>query len=90
MPRVRVKTHHGWDKRHKAGDVIEVTDAEYEAFSFKFELLEEEPTGPPDATRGALELAEQHGVDLSSVRGSGPDGRIYKADVEAVIGDATG
>lgn len=85
MPRVRVKAHHGAKRQHQPGDVIGVTDAEFLAFGDKFELLEDQ-TGPHNATDGALALAEQADVDLTSVRGSGPDGRIYKRDVEAVIG----
>jgi len=33
----------------------------------------------------AKKLAEEHGIDLSKLRGSGPGGRIVKRDVEAVI-----
>jgi pyruvate dehydrogenase E2 component (dihydrolipoamide acetyltransferase) len=33
----------------------------------------------------ARRLAEEHHIDLSQVRGSGPDGRIVKEDVEAAI-----
>jgi pyruvate dehydrogenase E2 component (dihydrolipoamide acetyltransferase) len=33
----------------------------------------------------ARRLAEEHGVDLSGVSGSGPEGRIVRADVEARI-----
>ena len=43
----------------------------------------EEPE-PPDGVRVspvAKKLAAQHGVDLASVTGSGPDGRIVKKDV---------
>ena len=36
-----------------------------------------------DATDAAIEAAEELGVDLASVTGSGVDGRITKADVEA-------
>lgn len=54
----------------------------------------EEPPAPPDqapvAARAAASpavrrLAHEHGIDLSRVRGSGPGGRIEKADVEALI-----
>jgi pyruvate dehydrogenase E2 component (dihydrolipoamide acetyltransferase) len=33
----------------------------------------------------ARRLAEEHGVDLAQLRGSGPDGRIVRQDVEAAI-----
>jgi pyruvate/2-oxoglutarate dehydrogenase complex dihydrolipoamide acyltransferase (E2) component len=38
----------------------------------------------PNATAGAQEIAEELGVDLTGVSGSGKGGRITKADVEAV------
>lgn len=42
----------------------------------------EEDDGTENATAGAVELAEQEGVDLSQVEGTGKDGKITKADVE--------
>ncbi len=36
-------------------------------------------------TPAARKLAKDHGVDVSSIRGSGPGGRITREDVEAVI-----
>jgi pyruvate dehydrogenase E2 component (dihydrolipoamide acetyltransferase) len=49
------------------------------------------PVPPPPKTSGdrifasplARRLAEQKGLDLSAVRGSGPHGRIVKADIDA-------
>lgn len=38
-----------------------------------------------DATEAAVELAEEHGIDLSEVEGTGVDGRITKPDVEALL-----
>jgi pyruvate dehydrogenase E2 component (dihydrolipoyllysine-residue acetyltransferase) len=57
------------------------------------------PSGPP-ATRAdtadrvkasplARNLATEHGIDLATVRGTGPDGRITKEDVEALVATAT-
>lgn len=43
--------------------------------------------GAVNATDSAIELAEAEGIDLSSVQGSGADGRITKADVQAAIGE---
>ncbi|HET9258550.1 MAG TPA: dihydrolipoamide acetyltransferase family protein [Acidimicrobiia bacterium] len=47
--------------------------------------------GAPPATVQALpivrKLARENGVDLETVTGSGPGGRITRADVEAVIGN---
>lgn len=37
----------------------------------------------PNATAGALEAAEELGVDINTISGSGKDGKITKADVEA-------
>ena len=36
------------------------------------------------ATASAVQLAEQLGIDLSTLEGSGKDGKITKPDVEAV------
>lgn len=47
----------------------------------------EPETGELNATSGALALAQENGVDLAAVNGTGKGGRIVKADVEAVIGD---
>ncbi len=41
-----------------------------------------------NATDTAVELAEKEGVNLEEVTGTGPDGRIYKGDVEDFINAA--
>lgn len=50
------------------------------------------PAGAPTASNGrvfatpvAKRMAEEAGIDLRSIAGSGPEGRIVKADVEAVL-----
>ncbi len=35
-----------------------------------------------NATPGAIALAEELGIDLSEVRGTGADNKVYKSDVE--------
>lgn len=42
--------------------------------------------GPVPATPAMRRLARELGVDLTAVRGTGPDGRITEADVRAVAG----
>lgn len=42
----------------------------------------------PSASPAARRLAEQHGVDLSALTGSGPDGAIVATDVERHLGTA--
>lgn len=48
--------------------------------------------GPSPAQNGkvrasplARRIAEEHGVDLAAVRGTGPEGRVIRVDVEAVL-----
>jgi pyruvate dehydrogenase E2 component (dihydrolipoamide acetyltransferase) len=43
------------------------------------------PAGAPRATPVAERIAQAHGVDLSAVPGTGPGGRVTKADVEAFL-----
>jgi len=40
------------------------------------------------ATAGALEAAHELGVEIGSVTGTGKDGKITKADVEAAVKEA--
>jgi pyruvate dehydrogenase E2 component (dihydrolipoamide acetyltransferase) len=52
-----------------------------------------EPAGPapdrrPPASPLARRLARERGVDLSAVRGSGPQGRVVRADIEAAAARA--
>lgn len=53
---------------------------------------EAEAAAPADesveATPAAEELAAEKGIDLSSVEGSGADGKVTKADVEAAADEA--
>lgn len=57
------------------------------------------PPGPPvtrtdvadrvKASPLARNLAAEHGIDLATVHGTGPDGRITKEDIEALVATAT-
>lgn len=44
----------------------------------------------PDATPAAAELAQEEGLDLTTIEGTGKEGRILKSDVEAAIKDREG
>ena len=48
------------------------------------------PTGRIFASPLAKRMAKQAGLDLGSIAGSGPKGRVVKADVEAAISGKTG
>jgi len=41
--------------------------------------------GEYDITPAAAELAAEHGIDLSTIEGSGKDGRILKSDIDRAI-----
>jgi pimeloyl-ACP methyl ester carboxylesterase len=43
------------------------------------------PTGILPATPAARRLAREHGLDLASIRGSGPDGTVTKEDVARAL-----
>ena len=50
---------------------------------------EKKPAAVLDATEAASELADELGIDLADVEGSGEDGRILKGDVERAAEAAT-
>lgn len=62
----------------RVGGKVFKSQKDYDAF-----VTEEE--GSVDATPDAEALAEEHGILLSEIEGSGKDGRILKSDVQAVI-----
>ena len=45
----------------------------------------EKPAGRVSISPAARKLAAQHNIDLNSLKGTGPDGRILKEDVEAHV-----
>ena len=55
------------------------------------EIPAAEPSAPPEPPRKkqavpvARKLAQEHGIDLATVEGSGPGGRVERQDVQALI-----
>ncbi len=45
------------------------------------------PTSSPLSSPLARSLARRHGLEIANIVGSGPGGRVVRADVEAAIGD---
>ena len=60
----------------------EAVEAEAEAAA---EEEEEEAPEEIDITGAAEELAEEHGLDLTAIEGTGKDGRILKSDVQEAV-----
>ncbi|MEX1055468.1 MAG: dihydrolipoamide acetyltransferase family protein [Rhodothermales bacterium] len=50
--------------------------------------MEREGDGRIKSSPLARSMAREHGIELETLRGSGPEGRIIKRDVEAVLGEA--
>lgn len=46
------------------------------------------PAGRLKISPVARKLAEEHGLEMAAIRGSGPDGRVIKRDVLALVGQA--
>jgi len=46
--------------------------------------------GTIEITDAARELAEEHGIDLSTIEGSGKEGRILKSDIDKAIKEIEG
>jgi pyruvate dehydrogenase E2 component (dihydrolipoamide acetyltransferase) len=74
---------------HGPGETVVVG----EVLAFVGSPGEDVPVGEPSTKRQAVptarKLAQEHGIDLASVSGSGPGGRIEKQDVLALIDTAS-
>jgi pyruvate dehydrogenase E2 component (dihydrolipoamide acetyltransferase) len=49
------------------------------------EAPKKEPTGKAPSSPMARTIAQEQGIDISSIQGSGPEGRVVKADVEKAV-----
>ena len=47
--------------------------------------IEEVASADVDATPGATVLAKEHGLDLTTINGTGANGRVLKKDIEAAL-----
>lgn len=77
--KVTIKPGLSHSVRHFGGEVVEVTEDEFNAFGDKFIVP------AIDATPEAWELAEQKGLDMRAVDGSGKGGKILIGDVRALV-----
>lgn len=77
--------------RRRDGDVFDIDEALFsENWMVRVDSATGEPAGgegEPVASHHAVKLAEELGVDLSAVTGTGKDGSITKADVEAAASE---
>lgn len=62
-----------------------ITREDIEAYLAAAEIREPEPPAGVKASPAARRLAEERGIDLRQVKGSGPSGRIVVADVERFV-----
>lgn len=69
-------------------DKLGLNDEEQQELASKhwIEAIEDEPA-EIDATDAARELAEENGIDLADVAGTGADGRIVIGDIRALLDD---
>lgn len=67
------------------GDVVTLTEEDAEPLLLNGHIVEVEDPDPPKATDAAVRLAEQEGIDLNTVTGTGKDGQITHDDVHAAI-----
>ncbi len=74
---------HGPDETVTVGEVLAFVGAPGE--EIPVEASHERPAAKKQAVPVARKLAQEHGIDLASVHGSGPGGRIEKQDLLALI-----
>jgi pyruvate dehydrogenase E2 component (dihydrolipoamide acetyltransferase) len=75
-----------------AAPVAAPAAAEAQAAQTRAAVPPSAPTGDGDRTKAsplARRMAEEAGLDLSAIAGSGPEGRVVKRDVEAAMGGAS-
>ena len=77
----------GKDGRILKSDVQEAIEALEQEEAGEEPAAEAEAVIPEDVdiTNAARELAEEHGLDVTSIEGTGKDGRILKSDVQNAI-----
>jgi len=75
---------HGPDETIAVGEVLGFIGAPGEETP-AVEASAAEPASKKQAVPVARKLAQEHGIDLASIQGSGPGGRIEKQDVLALI-----
>ena len=70
----------------KLADMSAKLDAALGIKTSEPELEPAEVASAPEATKGAVDLAAELGVDLSEVSGTGADGKIIKSNVADFAG----
>jgi pyruvate/2-oxoglutarate dehydrogenase complex dihydrolipoamide acyltransferase (E2) component len=73
------------------GEPAEVPDEVAEGLLLQEDVWKAEakaPKAPPAPSESVVALAEERGIDLTKVEGSGAGGRIVKKDVEAAVATA--
>lgn len=68
-------------------DKLGLSDADQQELASKHWIEPLDEAAEVDATDAARELAEEHGIDLAEVGGTGADGRIVIGDIRALIDD---
>jgi len=78
----------GLEKEAMCHQMLEVTDEVPDDLLVASESLDKVPdTVGYDASRAAQDLADEHGLDLAPVEGSGKDGKITINDVRALLNE---
>ena len=76
------------DEEYQVGDTLAWIGEDNETIPDKVDVETsptQEPSSAPRVTPVAERLAERHGIDASSLTGTGPDGRVTKDDVRRAI-----
>lgn len=79
---------YGAGGKHGPGTVVEVPEIALVAFRDKLQRLETpQGQGVKSATKAAVELASENGIDISTVEGTGSGGKVTLSDVKALVSE---
>lgn len=73
--------------KRRTGDLVNIEPGQFDGEVFtRTDPTDESGEGDEvEASKAARTLANEHGIDLSTIEGTGKEGKVRKPDVEAAL-----